>query len=71
MEVCKKKRCIIVREETEWVELVKNNFAEITGSNVNKLLEAFNRFQKSTANFSLKLYGNNVGEKIYQEILQL
>jgi len=64
-----KKHCIIAREETEWVELVTNQFAIIVGSDSNKMLEAFERFQNSKTNFDVNLFGENVGEKIYREIL--
>ncbi len=66
-----KKHCIIVREETEWVELVSNGFAKIVGSNQKEMLKAFDNFQYSTANFEVELYGNEVGEKIYTELLNL
>ena len=64
-----KKHCIIAREETEWVELVSNQFAIIVGSDSNKMLEAFERFQNSKTNFDMNLFGENIGEKIYTEIL--
>lgn len=66
-----KKHCIVAREETEWVELVSNGFAKIIGSNSTKMLEAFNEFQNSKANFSINLYGNNVGEHIYKELINV
>ncbi|MCF6167811.1 UDP-N-acetylglucosamine 2-epimerase (non-hydrolyzing) [Lutibacter sp.] len=65
------KHCIIAREETEWVELVSNGFAEIVGSNTNKMISAFQNFQNFSTNFDMELYGNEVGEKIYTEILNL
>ncbi|WP_298370276.1 UDP-N-acetylglucosamine 2-epimerase (non-hydrolyzing) [uncultured Lutibacter sp.] len=66
-----KKHCIIAREETEWVELVSNDFAEIVGGNSDKMLKVFNNYANSKADFSVNLFGNNVGEKIYTEILKL
>jgi UDP-GlcNAc3NAcA epimerase len=63
-----KKHCIIAREETEWVELVTNGFASIIGNDKNKMLQAFNSFQKLKSDFSKNLYGNNVGETTYKEI---
>ena len=65
------KHCIIAREETEWVELVTNGFATIIGSNKTKMIKAFNNYQNSTADFSKNLYGNDVGENMYREILKL
>lgn len=66
-----KKHCIIAREETEWIELVANGFAKIVGSDKEKMLQSFNNFQDSTANFEMDLFGENVGEKVYGEILKL
>lgn len=66
-----KKHCIIVREETEWVELVSNGFAKIVGGDKRAMLQAFESFQNATGNFSINLYGDNVGEKIYQSIKEL
>ena len=66
-----KKSCIVLREETEWVELVKNNFAVITGSDKNLIISLFKQLQNSTPDFSVPLYGNNVGKKIYNEILNI
>ena len=36
-----KKQCIVVREETEWVELVSNGFAKVVGSNTKMILQTF------------------------------
>lgn len=66
-----KKHCIIAREETEWVELVTNGFATIIGSDKDKMIAYFKDYQNSKANFNQNLYGSNVGETIYNEIIQL
>lgn len=66
-----KKYCIIAREETEWVELVTNGFAKIVSSDKEKMFKAFKDFQNSEANFEKDLFGENVGEKIYNEIIKL
>jgi len=65
------KHCIVVRAETEWLELVDNGFASLVGADRLKIIEAFENFKTSTADFSKNLYGNNVGEKIYNEIMDL
>jgi len=66
-----KKHCIIVRQETEWVELVSNGVAEIVGNDKMKMKNAFEKFQYSNVDFEMNLYGENVGGKIYKEILKL
>ncbi|MBL4905190.1 MAG: UDP-N-acetylglucosamine 2-epimerase (non-hydrolyzing) [Flavobacteriaceae bacterium] len=65
------KHCIIVREETEWLELVENSFAELVGSSPKHILEAYRKFKNSTVDFGQNLYGNEVGESIYQSIHKL
>ncbi|NVK52164.1 MAG: UDP-N-acetylglucosamine 2-epimerase (non-hydrolyzing) [Flavobacteriaceae bacterium] len=66
-----KKNCIIVREETEWVELVANGYAKIVGTDKEKMIVSFNDFLNSKSQFSKTLYGENVGENIYQSIISL
>jgi len=67
-----KKHCVIVRDETEWVELVENGFAEIVGADKNKILLSFENLSNKKSNFDIDLYGaNRVGEGILDEILKL
>ncbi|MCF6222199.1 MAG: UDP-N-acetylglucosamine 2-epimerase (non-hydrolyzing) [Flavobacteriaceae bacterium] len=63
-----KKHCIIAREETEWVELVKNGFATIVGSDHHKMVKAFNVYENSDVNFEMNLYGTDIGATIYKEL---
>ncbi|WP_440122012.1 non-hydrolyzing UDP-N-acetylglucosamine 2-epimerase [Tenacibaculum sp. Ill] len=66
-----KKFCIIIRDETEWKELVDNGYATIIGANAKKIENYFQQFLATTKDFKEQLYGENVGEKIYQSILKL
>ncbi|MDV7185651.1 UDP-N-acetylglucosamine 2-epimerase (non-hydrolyzing) [Lutibacter sp. TH_r2] len=66
-----KKHCIIARDETEWVELVENGFAKIIKSNQIEMLKAFREFTQSSKKFNIKLYGENVGEEVYLELLNI
>ena len=66
-----KKHCIIAREETEWIELVNQGFAKIVGSITANFRNAFDGFQNSNVDFSMDLYGNNVGEFMHSEIKKL
>jgi len=66
-----KKFCIIVREETEWIELVENGFAKIVGNDSQKIIIAFNELINKEKSFQKPLYGTAVGETMYQEILNL
>lgn len=66
-----KKYCIVAREQTEWVELIENNFAVLVGANQVKMQEAFQKFSRAKHDFSMNLYGSEVGEKIHKSILNL
>jgi UDP-GlcNAc3NAcA epimerase len=66
-----KKTCIIAREETEWVELVNHKYAAVCGPNSTKIEIAFEFFQNVDLDFNKPLFGNNVGVKIYNEILSI
>jgi len=64
------KPCIILRSETEWVELVECGSAKITDADEQKILEAY-RFFKENKNLKFpKLFGNGkASEFICSEIL--
>ncbi len=66
-----KKPVIIARTETEWVELVQHGFAKIVAFDKDKMYQAFNYFKDSKLNYAVNLYGDEVGEKMYLEILDL
>ena len=66
-----KKFSIIARTETEWVELVSNDYAKVVGSDFKTILEAFNYFKNKEKSFDLPLYGKAVAQTIYKEILNI
>jgi len=66
-----KKFCIVTRTETEWVELMENGFAKIVGSDTQKIIDAFKEFEFKEKSFQKPLYGKEVGETIYTEIIKL
>lgn len=65
------KYCITMRKETEWVELVKNGFNVLVGSDQSKILDAYNKYVSMPESyFDNKLYGNgDAGEKIIEELI--
>lgn len=63
-----KKPCIIAREETEWIELVENGFATLVGSNKQKMLEAFQIYNNIALDYSINLYGTEIGVSIYNKL---
>lgn len=66
-----KRPVIIARTETEWVELVSHGFGRIVGADKDKIYNAFQDFKNKKFNFTINLYGDAVGEKMYKEILDL
>ncbi len=66
-----KKPVIIARTETEWVELVDNGFGKIVGFDKDKMYAAFNFYKTKTLDYSVNLYGDQVGERMYKEILKI
>lgn len=66
------KHCITLREQTEWVELVTNDFNRLTGSNPQLLQAAFDYFSTKSSDFSVDLYGKGkAAEKAAKFILDL
>ncbi len=64
------KQCVTMREQTEWVELVENGFNILTGSDSQKIIDAFHAAMAKKSDFSLNLYGQGEASRIAaQEIL--
>ncbi len=66
------KHCITLREQTEWVELVENDFNRLVGSDKIQLYAAFEYFGNKQSDFSLDLYGKGkAAEMAVKEIVIL
>jgi UDP-GlcNAc3NAcA epimerase len=64
------KPCITLRDETEWKELVDNNFNILVGADIDRILDAFN-CHKFNDDFSLNLFGSGLAsEKIVNYFLE-
>jgi len=64
------KPCMTMRDETEWVELIENNFNVLVGADKNKIIDNFNN-HKFNADFNINLYGNGIAAKnIITELLK-
>lgn len=61
------KLCVTMREQTEWVELVENGFNILTGSDTQKIIDAFHASLTKKADFSLDLYGRGEASRIAAE----
>jgi UDP-GlcNAc3NAcA epimerase len=66
-----KKPCIILRSETEWVELVKSKSAIVADADEGKILKAYNYFLKTKKLNFPSLFGDGkAAEFICNEILR-
>lgn len=64
------KQCVTMREQTEWTELVENEFNILAGSDNRRIIEAFEASMNKKPDFNLNLYGRGeASEKAAQEIL--
>lgn len=65
------KSCITLRDETEWLELVDNNYNVLVGANKSKIIEVFeNRKILFNNDYSKNLYGGGkASEKIITAML--
>lgn len=66
-----KKPCIILRSETEWVELVNSGSAAIADANQVEIIKAFEKFKKTKKLKFPVLFGDgNAAEFICEEIIK-
>jgi UDP-GlcNAc3NAcA epimerase len=64
------KPCITMRDETEWVELVENNFNILVGAEKTDILNAYKDCDKLSNDYSLDLYGRgNASTEIVELLL--
>ena len=64
------KPCIILRSETEWIELVDCGAAKLTDADETKIIEAYNYFSENNKLSFPKLFGNgNAAEFICEQII--
>ncbi len=55
--------CLILRGETEWTELVKNNYSELVPPDKFQIQESFHRNTEKKLNWQIQLYGNGSAAK--------
>jgi len=68
-----KKPCLVLRKETEWIELVKNGTTVLVDADKEKIRNEFNRFIKNNPNLDYPgFYGNGKAtEFILSEVLMM
>ena len=52
------KNCIVLREETEWTELIESKNNILTGTSKEKIIQAFKNRKSLNQDFSKPIYGN-------------
>lgn len=66
-----KKPCVILRDETEWGELIDNKFAVLAGTNSRSIYNCYKKIINKRLDFNVELYGNgNASEIIVKEIMR-
>ncbi|MDA8173769.1 MAG: UDP-N-acetylglucosamine 2-epimerase (non-hydrolyzing) [Nitrospiraceae bacterium] len=67
-----KKPCVTLRDETEWVELVKHGVNIIAGAGKDAIIETERHLTQANMNFSTGLYGHgDAGSKIVKALSSL
>lgn len=65
------KPCVVLRDETEWVELIETGAARLAGADYDKILEAVRFFMETPPADYPPVFGDgNAGEFICQTILE-
>ena len=64
-----KKHCITLRDETEWIELIDNNFNVLAGAEKEVILDLYQNHQFSH-DFDMDLYGGGRASKIIISVLR-
>ena len=68
-----KKKCVTLRDQTEWVELIECGCNVLTGADYKKILDSVSFMMSANADFSKDLYGDGksglfIVQKLMQEI---
>ncbi|MFC0876836.1 non-hydrolyzing UDP-N-acetylglucosamine 2-epimerase [Saccharicrinis sp. FJH2] len=67
-----RKYCVTMRDETEWVELVRNGYNCLSGADTARILSSAKEMMQKEQKFTHQLYGNgDASQQIAAEILKL
>jgi len=61
--------CITMRDETEWVELVTNNYNKLAGASKGEILKAYSEIKDAKLDFTKNLYGQGKASKQIADVL--
>ncbi|MEA2096810.1 MAG: UDP-N-acetylglucosamine 2-epimerase (non-hydrolyzing) [Candidatus Cloacimonadota bacterium] len=65
------KPCVTLRDETEWVELIENDFNKIVGADKDKIISGYQEMSQIKNDYNINLYGNGkASKKIITELLK-
>jgi UDP-GlcNAc3NAcA epimerase len=59
-----KKKCVTLRDQTEWVELVECGCNLLAGNRKSQILDSFRNIKNSHCDFEQKLYGDGQAAEI-------
>lgn len=65
-----KKKCLTLRDQTEWVELVEEGYNTLSSINKDEIVNKFISFKDSNIEFTHKFYGDGNTSKIILESLR-
>ena len=65
-----KKPCVILRPETEWVEIIEQNAGILVDADYNRIVDAYNTLSKSAVDFPTIFGDGNAAFKILQSIIE-
>lgn len=63
------KHCITLREQTEWVELVRQGVNIVAGTHTENIIDAYHTLSQQRSDFTADLYGNGLAGKRITEAL--
>jgi UDP-GlcNAc3NAcA epimerase len=66
-----KKKCVTLRNETEWVELITNGFNYLAGTEYTNILKTFYLMKGKNPDFNIDLYGNGKASEIIVNTIKL
>ena len=64
------KPCVILRPETEWVEIIKHNAGILADADYNRIIKAYDILSRRTVDFPPLFGDGNAAQKVLQSIIE-